>query len=84
MNKALIALAMMFALTGCTDSDFTQELLESQGYTEVRTLGHSFWSCAKDDTFATKFEATNPSGHKVKGTVCSSFWIKDATIRFSK
>lgn len=84
MKKALVALTMVLALSACTDSDFTVELLESQGYTNVQTKGYNWLSCSKDDDFATKFEAVSPSGHFTRGTVCSSFWIKDATIRFSK
>lgn len=80
MFKPLIVL-VFFTLIGCSSSNDAQKALKAAGYTDIQTHGKAFFACSEDDTFSTKFSATNPSGKRVSGTVCSG-WIKGSTIRF--
>ena len=77
---ALVLLLLVF-IAGCTDHDATKETLEKAGYTEITTGGYDVFGCGKDDFFSTKFEATNPAGQKVSGTVCCGIF-KKCTVRF--
>lgn len=75
---ALVALSLGAACTAPLDA---QRVLEDQGMTDVTTGGYALWQCSEDDTFATKFEATAPSGRRVSGAVCQGL-MKGSTIRY--
>ena len=68
--------------SGCSSSADAQSALTKAGFTDITTQGWSPLSCSDDDTFSTKFTATNPRGERVSGVVCSSLLIKNATIRY--
>ena len=77
-------LATLFAvalLSGCTAPNDAQKALKAQGFTDVTTGGYAFFGCGNDDAFHTEFTATNPTGQRVSGVVCSG-WFKGATIRY--
>lgn len=80
MNKILITLIAVAALSGCSSHDDAVKALTGAGYKNIQTHGYSFLGCSEDDTFKTKFTATGPSGQAVEGVVCSG-WFKGATIR---
>lgn len=82
MKRALTILAFL-ALAGCTDPDNARGALEDAGYADVRTGGYDAFSCGRDDTFATHFEARGPTGRAVRGTVCSGLF-KGQTIRLGR
>lgn len=73
-------LALVLALTACTQPVDATRMLRSAGYTDIRITGYSFFACSEDDTFATGFEAKGPTGQQVKGTVCAGL-LKGGTIR---
>jgi len=79
--KRLLIVPVIFALVGCSAPGSAVETLTEQGYTNIETHGHAWFACSQDDVFKTKFTATSPSGHKVKGAVCKG-WLKGSTIRF--
>lgn len=79
--KKLVLSAALILLVGCTDPDNARRVLAENGYTDVQIGGYAAWSCGRDDTYATEFVATSPTGHRVTGAVCSA-WTKGATIRF--
>ena len=80
--KKLIFLVMTGALlVGCSDSETAIKALKGAGYSDIRTTGYSWFACGKDDSFSTGFMAKGPTGVPVKGAVCSSLIIKNATIR---
>lgn len=81
MKKLLLMIPALAALAACTAPDKATQVLEAQGFTEVRTTGYSPFACGKDDTFRTGFKAKSPSGREVEGTVCSGF-LKGSTVRF--
>jgi len=81
MNKILFVLGIMIMLIGCTSKKDTERALKAQGFTNIKVRGYDMLGCSKDDTFHTKFTATNPAGIEINGTVCSGF-LKSATIRF--
>ena len=80
MKKAIMVCAVL-SLCACTRPDATKDLLASQGYKDVTTTGYSFFACGQDDSFATGFEATSPTGQRISGTVCSGL-MKGSTVRF--
>lgn len=79
MIKYLLLATLL--LSGCTKTDSTRQLLAEQGYTNIKIKGYAPLSCSDDDTFKTKFIATNSNGKVVKGVVCSGV-LKGSTIRF--
>ncbi len=83
MKNFMIATIGLLAiiLGACSDAPNTTRILSDQGYTNIKTTGYSIFSCGKEDSFSTGFEATSPSGKRVKGVVCSG-WMKGGTVRF--
>jgi major membrane immunogen (membrane-anchored lipoprotein) len=77
----LILFLSLMLLIGCTSSDRTTETLEKAGYTDIQTGGYDWFGCSEDDDFKTKFQANNPQGQMVSGTVCCGL-LKGCTIRF--
>ena len=73
---------ILVTLSACTDSESTKRILKSQGYENIKITGYRFFSCSKDDTYHTGFEAQAPNGDTMTGTVCSGFWFKNSTVRF--
>ena len=76
-----IAILLVLALASCTAPNSSKDALKSAGYTDIQVGGYSFWGCGQDDTFSTKFKATNPTDHTVSGVVCCGT-LKGCTIRF--
>lgn len=81
MKKALLVFVAVVAVSACSSRSDAEGALTKAGFTNIETHGYAFFSCGDDDTFKTKFTATNPQGKRVEGVVCSS-WFKGATIRF--
>lgn len=82
MKRILLLAVLALSLTACSNSNDAVKALEAQGFTDIQTTGHSFFACSKDDFYSTGFVATNPQGKRVKGTVCSGFLFKNATVRW--
>jgi hypothetical protein len=82
-NKiALTLIAVVLILgTGCVNHDHAQKALDDAGMTNITTGGYGWMACSEDDTFATRFQATNVNGKTVTGTVCSGLF-KGSTIRY--
>lgn len=80
--KRLFILFTVIILAACTNSEDARRALTSAGYTNISTGGYDWFACGGDDTYATKFTATNPAGNRVNGVVCSGLLFKSATIRF--
>ena len=85
MNKLkLCSIAFICAaLIGCTDKSATIKTLKNMGFKDIKTHGHSWFSCSKDDGTCTKFSATNQNGRKVSGAVGCGYFFKNCTVRFS-
>lgn len=81
MKNVIIALTLTTLLVGCSDSDTAIKALRGAGYTDIKTTGYSWFSCGKDDSFATGFTAKGPTGVYVEGAVCSGLLFKNSTIR---
>ncbi len=56
------------------------DTLEAAGFSNVKLTGFEWFRCA-DGEFNTGFEATNPKGQRVAGTVCCGY-VKGCTVRF--
>lgn len=79
---ALATFAVAVAgLTGCSNPQGATKALLDAGYTNIQVGGYG-WGCGQDDTTATKFTATGPTGRPVNGVVCSAF-LKGNTIRLN-
>jgi hypothetical protein len=74
--------ALLLAVPACTDDDATRRTLEASGYTNVRILKKVPTGCGDHDLYWTGFEASNPRGARVKGTVCCGAFVKGCTVRF--
>lgn len=83
MSKLKVGIALVAAmfLAGCSDPKGAEKALTGAGYTEIRTTGYNWFSCSKDDSYSTGFEAKGPTGVPVKGAVCSGLLFKNSTIR---
>jgi hypothetical protein len=79
--KNILAVASMLMLAACSDAPTAERILRSSGFSNIVITGYAF-GCGKDDTYSTGFTATGPTGAKVSGVVCSSFF-KGGTIRFN-
>jgi hypothetical protein len=80
MRKILLLLGL--ALVACTDDSATIRTLNDSGYTDIQTTGYSWFECGSDDHYHTGFQAKNPAGKVVNGTVCCGLMFKGCTIRF--
>lgn len=80
MKYAMLGL-LSILLVGCSAPDTATKALKGAGYSQIKITGWSPFSCSKDDTFSTGFEAKGPTGVSVTGAVCSSLIFKNATIR---
>jgi uncharacterized lipoprotein YajG len=82
MFRTSILLATLL-LAACTDSKTTLEVLDAEGYTNVKTTGYSPFACSKDDLSATGFTATSVTGRHVDGVVCCGL-LKSCTVRIGR
>lgn len=80
-SKSIAALIFCAILSGCTSDSEAVRAVEAIGMKNVHTTGYRFFGCAEHDTFHTGFEATNITGGRVTGVVCSGV-LKGATVRF--
>lgn len=78
MKRALLLLG----LAACMDEEATVRTLEASGFSEVRVLPQVTTGCSQGDAYWTGFEATNPRGQRVRGTVCCGAFLKGCTVRF--
>ena len=83
MKKPLLALALVFALSGCfpMGEESATRAVEAMGLTDVKIEGMAVFGCSNDDNFRSRFSATNPKGQRVTGVVCGGFF-KGSTVRF--
>lgn len=77
----LFALLATATIAGCTDPRGAIKALDDAGMKDGHVEGYAWFLCDKNDTFHTKFTATNSNGKPVSGAVCSG-WFKGSTIRF--
>jgi len=78
-----LTLITALVLTACTDSKTAREVLDAEGYTNVKTTGYDVFACSKDDMSATGFTATSVTGRHVEGVVCCGL-LKSCTVRVSR
>lgn len=69
-------------MVGCTDNDETVRVVSEAGFTDVQVTGYTPFMCGNDDTTSTGFQAKNPQGKVIKGTVCCGLILKGCTIRY--
>lgn len=79
--KKIFAVASLFVLGACSDSEGTYRHLDAAGFSSIETHGHGYFSCEKSEWYSTKFTAVGPTGKPVQGVVCSGI-LKGSTIRF--
>lgn len=69
-------------LTACTDDAKAREVLQRQGFTDVRPTGYVWFACSEDDGLHTGFRAKNAQGQEVEGVVCCGLFAKACTVRW--
>jgi len=77
-------MCLLMALWGpkaCVQEDKATQLLESQGYTEIKITGWRPFMASDSDSFSTGFEAKSPKGEYVTGAVTAGLF-KGSTVRF--
>jgi hypothetical protein len=72
----------VLVLAGCTRPDGATRVLEANGFKDIQITGYKWFACSKDDSFATGFVATGPTGKRISGCVCEGILFKNSTIRF--
>lgn len=82
MMKALILGLILVVAARCTDKPGAIQTLEAAGYSDIQTMGYSYFGCGSEDSHRDKFIATGPNGKRVEGVVCSG-WFKGYTIRIT-
>ena len=83
MLKTALGTILAILLTSCSNSNDARIALYAMGFTDIRTNGYSWFSCSDSDFYSTGFVAINPQGKEVRGAVCSGFFWKNSTVRFS-
>lgn len=78
--KKMFLLAISLLLISCTNDLGMRELLEKEGYKDIKPTGYKLLSCSDDDFYHTGFSATK-EGKIVTGTVCEGLF-KGKTIRY--
>lgn len=83
MKKATLILLALLAIvsTSCTNEKKTREILQKEGYTDIKITGYDAFECSDQDSYSTGFCATNAAGNRVCGTVCGGLF-KGYTIRY--
>lgn len=82
-RTAIIAISALLAATACTRSKDAKEILDAEGYTDIRTTGYAAFRCGRDDWSATGFSATSQAGSRVDGVVCCGM-TKSCTVRITR
>jgi hypothetical protein len=80
MKKQLAVLAIVTALTACTDPDGARKALLDDGVEPSDIGGYAWFQCGRDDLWATRFKGER-SGRKISGAVCSGIF-KGHTLRY--
>lgn len=91
---ALIAIVIILAIVvACSSSACVttkgeaDDTLQKAGFTDVQSGGWDWFTCSDGDKeIGREFEATNPAGQRIRGTVCCGFAPfgigKGCTIRY--
>lgn len=66
----LIPFIIMLTMVSCSDEDGAVRVLKEKGYTNIQTDGFAFTGCLKNEPYKTSFQAKNPQGKRVSGSVC--------------
>ena len=87
MNNESKQIFLILSLLLCGCSIFTESplildnLLISEGCTNISYHGYSWFGCSDKDAYATKFSCTR-NYIKVNGVVCGGVYFKAHTIRY--
>ena len=77
----IIAVMLPIGYWGCPNNNRARDILQAEGYTEIKTTGGGHgWACG-DDGSATGFTAQGPGGGRVDGVVCCGLVVKACTVR---
>lgn len=86
LKSMLIGIVILSMTTSCLSSsnDFEKgkQMLENQGFTDIKNTGYEYFCCDDKDTFSTGFTAKAKNGAEVSGCFCSKI-LKGVTIRFN-
>lgn len=80
--KKFISIIAIVMISGCTDPQGAKEVLEAQGFTDIKTTGYKMFMCSEKEVYSTGFVAKNINGKTVEGSVCAGMFFKGSTIRY--
>lgn len=85
MQRIKICCIVMFSMIvmACTNPKDAVNALNEAGFTNVQVGGYDWFACSDYDLYSTNFNAIDPEGSPVSGTVCSGF-LKGTAIKFDR
>jgi hypothetical protein len=77
----LLAIFLPLGYWGYPNKDRARDILQAEGYTEIKVKGGGHgWACGEDWS-ATGFTAQAPGGGRIEGVVCCGAVFKACTVR---
>ena len=77
-----VGIALRYGVSHVMRNDaLANETLLKAGFTDPEITGIGFFDCGSGDISMMRFEATNPQGTRMSGTVCCGL-LKRCTIRY--
>lgn len=77
---ALISLMLVFSGFFNVSEAKAKRVLASNGFTDIKLTGHSFFGCSKDQPFSETFEAKDVRGYPASGVLCET-WFGSVSVR---
>jgi hypothetical protein len=83
VTMVAVPIGLIVTKGGLVKPQETEQFLRNQGYTHINITGWKPLNTSKNDFYSTGFQAKNPQGHWVNGTVTEGLFFKGKTIRFN-
>ena len=80
----ILIIAPSFGYWGCPNKSRTRDILQAEGYTEIKVKGGGHGFACGDDWSATGFTALAPGGSRIEGVVCCGLAFKACTVRVER
>jgi hypothetical protein len=83
---AILLFILVFCRGAFVDEEIAYSSSETQGYTNVKVIDHSWFlvglqGCSAHDAARFTVKAVNPAGREVEYYICSGWLFKGATLR---
>jgi hypothetical protein len=85
MKIALVCCAAALILSGCLSAEEqdsrAKEVIEANGFRNIRMTGYDWYACGEDDDYSRGFEADGANDTRVTGVACAGAGGKGWTVR---